>query len=74
VFRVTDGTAQIDRKIEMLACYTSQREWLRSHHGMDEYIEAIKRGLLAHSELLRPSTPKLLNGKPLKTSVGETEA
>ena len=33
----------IDRKIEMLACHGSQREWLRSHHGMDEYIEAMNR-------------------------------
>ena len=30
-------------KIEMLACHASQREWLRSHHGMDEYIESMKR-------------------------------
>ncbi len=38
-----DVTEQIDRKIEMLACHASQREWLRQHHGMDEYIEALKR-------------------------------
>ena len=38
-----DISAAIDRKIEMLACHASQREWLRSHHGMDEYIEAMKR-------------------------------
>lgn len=31
------------RKCELLACHASQREWLRSHHGMDEYIEAMKR-------------------------------
>ncbi len=30
-------------KIEMLACHASQRDWLRSHHGMDEYIDAMKR-------------------------------
>jgi LmbE family N-acetylglucosaminyl deacetylase len=35
--------AQLERKIQMLACHASQREWLRSHHGMDEYIEAMKR-------------------------------
>ena len=34
---------QMDRKIEMLACHASQRDWLRAHHGMDEYIEAMKR-------------------------------
>jgi LmbE family N-acetylglucosaminyl deacetylase len=38
-----DVTAQLDRKIEMLACHASQRDWLRAHHGMDEYIEAMKR-------------------------------
>jgi LmbE family N-acetylglucosaminyl deacetylase len=38
-----DVSGQIDRKIEMLACHASQRDWLRSHHGMDEYIEAMKR-------------------------------
>src|SRR5687768_5611330 len=38
-----DITQQMDRKVEMLACHASQRDWLRSHHGMDEYIEAMKR-------------------------------
>jgi hypothetical protein len=27
----------------MLACHASQRDWLRSHHGMDEYIDAMHR-------------------------------
>jgi LmbE family N-acetylglucosaminyl deacetylase len=30
-------------KLEMLACHASQREWLRAHHGMDEYLEAVRR-------------------------------
>ncbi|MCI0335878.1 MAG: PIG-L family deacetylase [Planctomycetes bacterium] len=38
-----DVTRQMERKIDMLACHASQRDWLRSHHGMDEYIEAMKR-------------------------------
>lgn len=38
-----DITQVMDRKGEMLACHASQREWLRAHHGMDEYIEAMKR-------------------------------
>jgi LmbE family N-acetylglucosaminyl deacetylase len=38
-----DVSTQLERKIEMLACHASQRDWLRSHHGMDEYIEAMKR-------------------------------
>jgi LmbE family N-acetylglucosaminyl deacetylase len=38
-----DISGAIDRKTQMLACHASQREWLRAHHGMDEYIEAMKR-------------------------------
>lgn len=38
-----DITSQADRKADMLACHASQREWLRAHHGMDEYIDAMKR-------------------------------
>jgi len=33
----------LDRKADMLACHASQREWLRSHHGNDEYIESMRR-------------------------------
>ena len=36
-------TGQIERKLSMLAQHASQREWLRAHHGMDEYLEAAKR-------------------------------
>jgi hypothetical protein len=31
------------RKLEMLACHASQREWLRAHHGIDEYLDAATR-------------------------------
>lgn len=41
--RYIDISAQIERKVEMLACHASQRDWLRSHHGMDEYIDAMRR-------------------------------
>lgn len=40
---LVDISGEVVRKIEMLACHESQREWLRSHHGMDEYIESMKR-------------------------------
>ena len=42
-----DVTKQMDTKTKMLACHASQREWLRAHHGMDEYIESMKR----HAEM-----------------------
>mgnify|MGYP005832035865 CR=1 FL=1 len=38
-----DITAQLERKTDMLACHASQREWLRAHHGTDEYLEAMRR-------------------------------
>ncbi len=38
-----DVTTQYERKQTMLACHASQREWLRSHHGMDEYLDAMRR-------------------------------
>lgn len=31
----------LDQKKDMLACHASQREWLRKHHGVDEYINAM---------------------------------
>ena len=38
-----DVSAVHERKLEMLACHVSQRNWLRDYHGMDEYIEAVRR-------------------------------
>jgi LmbE family N-acetylglucosaminyl deacetylase len=34
---------QLEQKTAMLACHASQREWLRAHHGMDEYLDAMRR-------------------------------
>jgi LmbE family N-acetylglucosaminyl deacetylase len=38
-----DVSPQLEGKSRMLACHASQREWLRAHHGMDEYIDAMRR-------------------------------
>ena len=38
-----DITSVIDRKERMLCCHKSQRDWLLAHHGMDEYLESMKR-------------------------------
>lgn len=38
-----DVTGVYEQKQAMLAGHASQREWLRAHHGMDEYLEAMKR-------------------------------
>lgn len=49
---LVDVSGVIDRKAEMLACHASQREWLRAHHGMDEYLEAMKRHGRHRGELI----------------------
>lgn len=40
---VIDITTVIDQKKDMLACHESQRKWLSEHHGLDAYLEAMKR-------------------------------
>ncbi|MDB5298212.1 MAG: hypothetical protein JWO31_4195 [Phycisphaerales bacterium] len=40
---VVDVSAQHERKLAMLACHASPREWLRAHHGMDEYLDHVRR-------------------------------
>lgn len=37
-----DITEQLDRKTEMLACHASQREWLKAHNGIDEYLSMMR--------------------------------
>jgi LmbE family N-acetylglucosaminyl deacetylase len=40
---LVDVTGVMDTKVAMLSAHASQREWLRRHHGMDEYVEAMRR-------------------------------
>jgi LmbE family N-acetylglucosaminyl deacetylase len=40
---VVDITHVIEKKTELLACHASQREWLRSVHGVDEYLLWMRR-------------------------------
>jgi LmbE family N-acetylglucosaminyl deacetylase len=45
-----DISAQMDLKTRMLAEHASQRDWLRAHHGMDEYIDAMRRHAEQHGQ------------------------
>ncbi len=38
-----DISTVIGLKADMLACHESQREWLRVQHGMDQYIDEMRR-------------------------------
>jgi LmbE family N-acetylglucosaminyl deacetylase len=40
---VTDISSVMKTKEQMLACHESQRKWLMEHHGMDEYMMAMKQ-------------------------------
>jgi LmbE family N-acetylglucosaminyl deacetylase len=48
---LVDISAVLTRKAEMLSRHASQRDWLREHHGMDEYIEAMQRHSAARGKL-----------------------
>ena len=52
---IIDISKQQDTKLAMLATHASQREWLRAHHGMDEYIEATKRHDADRGKLINSS-------------------
>jgi N-acetylglucosamine malate deacetylase 1 len=38
-----DITGTLENKLEMLSFHRSQRDWLRAHHGVDEYLEQARR-------------------------------
>ncbi len=40
---IVDISAEIDRKVAALSRHDSQRSWLRAQHGMDDYIESMRR-------------------------------
>ena len=39
---IVDITGVMDIKEKMLCCHESQRHWLLTHHGMDEYVNMMK--------------------------------
>lgn len=39
---VVDITGVMDTKEKMLCCHESQRNWLLKHHGMDDYVSAMR--------------------------------
>lgn len=52
---VVDISNVINEKAQMLACHQSQREWLKIHHGNDEFLDSMRsfsanRGMLVGCE------------------------
>ncbi len=53
---VVDITDVLPTKEKMLASHVSQREWLRAHHGIDEYIDSMKRSATVRGQRIgRPA-------------------
>ena len=49
---VVDVSPVFPTKSAMLARHASQREWLRAHHGMDQYMAAMERHAVARGRLI----------------------
>jgi LmbE family N-acetylglucosaminyl deacetylase len=49
---IVDITAQMEQKAAALACHDSQRAWLRRQHGIDEYLEAMRRWGAARGQMI----------------------
>jgi LmbE family N-acetylglucosaminyl deacetylase len=47
-----DVSSVIETKQRMLCCHESQRSWLMVHHGMDEYVDSMKRFARQRGELI----------------------
>jgi LmbE family N-acetylglucosaminyl deacetylase len=67
----------LDTKLEMVACHASQREWLRNHHDIDEYLEIARRwsenrGVLACCKAAEGFRQHLGHGYPQDDLLGET--
>jgi LmbE family N-acetylglucosaminyl deacetylase len=59
----------IETKAAMLSCHASQRDWLRKHHGMDQYLTSMrewgkKRGPLCGAEYAEGFRQHLGHGYP----------
>lgn len=39
---MVDISSAMETKVKMLCCHESQRDWLRKHHGMDEYVNMMR--------------------------------
>ena len=49
---LVDISETIDTKEQMLCCHESQRNWLMTHHGMDEYVASMRRFAEQRAEMV----------------------
>jgi LmbE family N-acetylglucosaminyl deacetylase len=77
---IVDISSVIDVKEKMLCCHESQRNWLLEHHGIDDYVIAMKklgeeRGREINSQFAEGFRPHLGHAYPqdniLKAELGD---
>jgi LmbE family N-acetylglucosaminyl deacetylase len=73
-FRI-DVSAVVERKAQMLAAHASQRDWLLKHHGMDQYLQAMRdwgarQGATAHVAFAEGFRQHLGHGYPQDNLLG----
>jgi LmbE family N-acetylglucosaminyl deacetylase len=49
---IVDVSKEMEMKTAMLACHASQREWLRAHHGTDEYLDSMRHWSAERGKLI----------------------
>lgn len=59
---VVDITEVIEIKERMLACHASQREWLRTQHGEDEYLRSMREWAADRARDFRRRSVKFAEG------------
>jgi hypothetical protein len=50
---IVDVSTTMSRKRDMLAAHASQRNWLRRHHDVDDYIEQMETWTRARGRLAK---------------------
>jgi len=60
-----DISSSMEKKLEMLSRHKSQREWLRAHHGIDEYLECVR---CWNEQLAQKAVA--ISGRPLQYAEG----
>ena len=65
-----DITEVEERKRHLLACHESQRNWLRAHHGMDEYLDSVGRWNAALGERASVQGRKVISAEGFRQHLG----
>lgn len=49
---IVDISSTMGKKEQMLLCHESQRSWLMAHHGVDEYVESMRKSSTIRGKMI----------------------